>query len=111
MKHLIVSGLSVLFVAATSASVVSAQTALPNSALPGTGNFPNYQYGTRIYDNGRISTPNGSVVFPATTIDHGNGYTTYYYQNGTQITTHRHTVNPGGTFLTPGSLNGGLGSR
>lgn len=109
MKDLVISSLSVLFVAATSA-IVSAQTSVPNSALPGavrgTGSLPSYQYGTRIYDLGRISTPNGSVIYPATTIDHGNGYTTYYYQNGTQITTNRNTVNPGGTFLTPGSLNG-----
>ncbi|MDF5712692.1 MAG: hypothetical protein PUP93_02100 [Rhizonema sp. NSF051] len=115
MKYLIMSGLSVLFVAATSASPISAQTAQQNSALPGAvrgiGNLPNYQYGTRIYDNGRISVPNGSVVYPATTIDHGNGYTTYYYQDGTHITTNRNTVNPGGTFLTPGSVNGGVGSR
>ncbi len=115
MKHLIMSGLAVLFVAATSASVVRSQTAVQNSVLPGavrgTGNLPNYQYGTRFYNNGSISTPNGSVINPATTIDHGNGSTTYYYQDGTQITTNRNTVNPGATFLTPGSVNGGVDSK
>ena len=74
----------------------------------GVGNVPNYPIGTRIYPNGVINKPNGSAISPATTINNGNGTTTYYYLDGTRINTNSNTVSPAGTFLTPGSSNGGL---
>lgn len=79
-----------------------------DSSSQGVGNAPHYPSGTRVYPNGRISTPNGNVVLPSTTINNGNGSTTYYYQNGTRITIPNKTINPNGTFLAPRGLNGGL---
>jgi hypothetical protein len=79
-----------------------------STSSPSTGNIPTYPKGTRIYPNGVINPPRGRAVYPATTINNGNGTTTYYYQDGTRITTDSNTVSPGGTFLTPGSLNGGV---
>lgn len=85
-----------------------AQAQNNSTSSPGVGNIPNYPIGTRIYPNGVINKPNGSAIYPATTINNGNGTTTYYYQDGTRINTNTNTVSPGGTFLTPGSSNGGL---
>ncbi|MEC4814117.1 MAG: hypothetical protein SAK29_12710 [Scytonema sp. PMC 1069.18] len=78
-----------------------------NSASNGVGNFLKYPAGTRIYENGRISTPGGSI-HPSTTINNGNGFTTYYYPNGTQVKVRNSKIGPGGTNLRPGSFNGGL---
>jgi hypothetical protein len=104
MKRLIISAISVLFLEAMSASAISAQTTGVNS----TGNLLNYPSGTRVYRGGEINTPNGRVISPTLTTRDGKGSTTYYYPDGTSITTNPNTLSPSGTFLTPGSLNGGL---
>ncbi len=79
---------------------------VPSPTNGGT-NFINYPFGTRIYNNGTIVTPQGQVGYPATTVTSGNGTTTYYYQNGTSITTRGSAIAPSGTFLTP-DWNGGI---
>ncbi|WP_414583999.1 hypothetical protein [Scytonema sp. PCC 10023] len=103
--------LLIVAVTALGISFLSPQEAEAQSnstSSPGVGNIPNYPIGTRIYPNGVINKPNGSAIYPATTINNGNGTTTYYYRDGTRINTNSSTVSPGGTFLTPGSSNGGL---
>lgn len=104
---LLIVGITALGMSFLSPQEASAQTN-STSSPPGVGNIPNYPVGTRIYPNGVINTPNGSTIAPATTINNGNGTTTYYYQDGTRINTNSNTVSPGGSFLTPGSSNGGL---
>ena len=79
-----------------------------STSSPGVGNILNYPYGTRVHQNGVINTPDGSTISPATTINNGNGSTTYYYQNGTRVNINTNTVTPNGAVLAPGSLNGGL---
>jgi hypothetical protein len=115
MKRLIVSGLSVLFLGVASASAVSGQTIAPNPVIQdqvkSTGNWLNYQYGTRIYPNGVINNPTTGLIYPSVTIKNGNGSITHYYQNGTRINTNGTTISPSGTFLIPGSRNGGLRNR
>lgn len=75
---------------------------------PGSSNLINYPPGTRIYQNGGIQTPNGQVIYPSVAVPRGDGSTTYYYNNGTRIDLNRRTVNPNGTYLAPGTTNGGL---
>ncbi|BAY42962.1 hypothetical protein SAMD00079811_05400 [Scytonema sp. HK-05] len=104
---LLIVAMTALGISFLSPQQASAQTN-STSSPPGVGNIPNYPVGTRIYPNGVINTPNGSTIAPATTINNGNGTTTYYYQDGTRINTNSNTVSPGGSFLTPGSSNGGF---
>jgi hypothetical protein len=115
MKRLIVSFLSILSLVATTQSVTSAQTIAQNpnrfNASQGTGNLLNYPSGTRIYNNGSINLGNQKMIYPSVTINHGNGSSTYYYPNGTRITTDKNnTVSPSGTFLIQG-INGGLNNE
>ncbi|MGH8000941.1 MAG: hypothetical protein ACREPR_16320 [Brasilonema sp.] len=104
--------LLIVAITALGASFLSLQEAEAQSrstSTPGRGNIPNYPYGTRInQQNGVIYTPNGSKIYPATTIKNGDGSTTYYYQNGTRIQTNSNTVSPNGSLLTPRGFNGGL---
>ncbi len=109
MKIFIVSCLSILSLASTQ-SMVIAQITPSGNANQGVGNSLDYPSGTRIYNNGSINTPNGRVIYPSVTIKNGNGSNTYYYSNGTRITTDKNTVNPSGTFLIQG-INGGLNNR
>lgn len=102
MKRFIVSCLSILSLASTQSMVIAQIT--PTNR--GVGNSLNYPSGTRIYNNGSINTPNGRVIYPSVTIKNGNGSNTYYYSNGTRVTTDKNTVNPSGTFLIQG-INGG----
>jgi hypothetical protein len=99
----------ILTVAALGASSLTPQMAWAqnNSASNGVGNFLKYPVGTRVYENGRIRTPEGSI-YPSTTINNGNGFTTYYYPNGTQVKIRNSKIGPGGTNLRSGSFNGGL---
>jgi hypothetical protein len=78
-----------------------------NPASNGVGNLLKYPAGSRIYENGRIVTPGGSI-YPSTTINNGNGFTTYYYPNGTQVKVRNSRIGPGGTNLSPGIFNGGI---
>jgi hypothetical protein len=111
MKRLIVSCLSILSLLAGTQSVISAQTITQNPArsnpYQGTGNLLNYPSGTRIYSNGSINIPNQKIIYPSVTINNGDGSSTYYYSNGTRITTPKNAVSPSGAFITP-SINGGL---
>lgn len=112
IKPFIVSCLSILSIVTATQSVVSAQTIAQNStssnASQGTGNLLNYPSGTRIYSNGSISIPNQKVIYPSVTINNGDGSSSYYYPNGTRITTEKkNTISPSGTFIIQG-VNGGL---
>lgn len=101
----------ILVLAATcglSAVNVKAQTTnSSNQQQYGSGNLLNYPFGTRVYGNGVISTPKSGLIAPTVAVPRGDGSTTYYYRNGTQITIDRNTNNPTGTVLYPG-VNGGI---
>lgn len=111
MKRLIISCLSTLLLVAATQKLASAQTIAQNPAssnvYQGTGNLLNYPSGTRIYNNGSLNIPDGTTIYPSVTINNGDGSSTYYYSNGTRITTDKNTVSPGGNFIIP-SVNGGL---
>lgn len=111
MRRLIWGGLVALLVQGASAIAVKAQTPadiLPPRRPQGTGNLLTYPPGTQIYRNGGIQTPNGQVIYPTVAVPKGDGTTTYYYSNGTRIDLNQRSVNPSGTYLTPGRMNGGL---
>lgn len=103
---LLILALTTLGVSFLTPSAAKAQS--NSTSSPGVGNIPYYPYGTRVYQNGVINTPDGSTISPATTINNGDGSTTYYYQNGTRVNIPTDRVRPNGAVLTPGSLNGGL---
>ncbi|MBI4784715.1 MAG: hypothetical protein HY785_25875 [Oscillatoriophycideae cyanobacterium NC_groundwater_1537_Pr4_S-0.65um_50_18] len=106
MKYWVINGLLIALLEVLAAGKVIAQT-VPDGAR-GAGNLLNYPAGTQVYPNGVIQTPRGENLPPAAIIPHGDGSTTFYYSNGTQITIERNAANPLGTPLRPGSLNGGL---
>ncbi|MGA7934040.1 MAG: hypothetical protein WCA35_10880 [Kovacikia sp.] len=113
MKRLILGGFVVLLMQVVSIAKVNAQSSptAPTPQLPrGTGNYINYPPGTQIYQNGAIQTPGGSVIYPNVAVPKGDGSTTYYYQDGTRINTQRGGFATGGTYLTPGTVNGGVGN-
>ena len=112
MKRFIVSCLSILSLLAATQSAISAQTITQNPSrsnpYQGTGNLLNYPSGTRIYSNGSLNIPNQKIISPSVTINNGDGSSTYYYSNGTRITTEKkNTISPSGAFIIP-SINGGL---
>lgn len=112
IKTFVVSCLSILSIVTATQSVVSAQTIAQNpassNASQGTGNLLNYPSGTRIYSNGSINIRNQKIIYPSVTINNGDGSSTYYYPNGTRITTDKkNTISPSGTFIIQG-VNGGL---
>ncbi|MBD2021586.1 hypothetical protein H6F43_15505 [Leptolyngbya sp. FACHB-36] len=104
IKHLII-GATALGVAVGTAPAL-AQVSNPSSSS-GTGNQLNYPSGTRIYPSGTIVTPQNGILLPNVTLQRGDGSTTYYYSNGTSVTTPKNSVSPVGTYLSPG-LNGGV---
>ncbi|WP_017314362.1 hypothetical protein [Mastigocladopsis repens] len=103
---LLIVGVTVLGVSFLMPQGAEAQSSSTSS--PSGGNILNYPSGTRIYPNGVIDPPRRRAIYPATTVKNGDGSTTYYYRNGTRMTTDSNTVSPGGTFLKSGSPNGGL---
>jgi hypothetical protein len=105
---LLVASMTVVGTTCLSPQLVTAQN---NSTSNGVGNFLDYPYGTRIYENGRISNPSGGSMYPSTTINNGNGVTTYYYRNGTRVMIKKNQVSPSGTILRSGSFNGGLPTK
>jgi hypothetical protein len=58
-----------------------------------------YPYGSRLYTNGTVQTPNGQVVAPAVTVNHGNGSTTYFYPDGSHVDTNGSSILPTGTLI------------
>ena len=70
---------------------------IPN--IPNISGNVTYPSGSQVYTNGTVQTPNGQIVPPAVTINHGNGSTTYYYPDGSHIDTSGSTIPPVGTFL------------
>jgi hypothetical protein len=112
MKRLILGSLVALLLEAISLTAAGAQTSTPPGipqAPRGTGNYINYPPGTQIYRNGAIQTPDGSVTYPSVAVPRGDGSTTYYYQDGTRINTKKGAFNnTSGTYLTPGTVNGGV---
>lgn len=95
-------------ISSLSAVNVSAQTTNSSGQQQnGSGNWLNYPYGTRVYRNGTISSPTSRPVTPSVAIPRGNGSTTYYYPDGTQITIEQNRISPNGTSLSPG-INGGI---
>jgi hypothetical protein len=63
------------------------------------GGNVSYPRGTRINANGIISTPKGERTPPSNSIKHGDGSTSYYYQDGSHITIEHNTIPPTGTLL------------
>lgn len=114
MRRLLWGGLAALWMQGMGAIAVNAQTPadiLPSRRPQGTGNLLTYPPGTQIYRNGGIQTPDGQMIYPSVAVPKGDGSTTYYYANGTRIDLNQQSVNPGGTYLIPGRVNGGLGSN
>ena len=97
--------LSIIFGISTT-TVANAQLTTNPPAPNGIGNSLNYPTGTRVYSNGTISAPSG-ITYPSVTVPRGDGTTTYYYPNGTNITIQSNQNNPTGTYIYPGA-NGGL---
>lgn len=58
-----------------------------------------YPYGSRIGTNGVISTPEAGTVLPRVGIDRGNGSTTYYYPDGSQVDVNNNSIPPTGKLL------------
>lgn len=56
-----------------------------------------YPFGSKVFDNGTISTPNSDPVYPSSTIRHGDGTTSYYYRDGSRITVDPSKISPSGT--------------
>jgi hypothetical protein len=56
-----------------------------------------YPYGSKVFENGRISTSNNDSVYPSSTIRHGDGTTSYYYRDGSRITVNSTKISPSGT--------------
>ena len=63
------------------------------------GERGNYPYGSRLEQNGTISTPQGGTTVPNVTINRGDGSTSYYYRNGSRINIKRTTIPPTGTVI------------
>ncbi len=105
MNRLILSCLSIVLVAI---AVVPGATAQNSANSGGNGSLSNYPYGSKFYQSGTIITPSGQRIVPTVTVPRGDGSTTYYYSDGSSITVNRKVVQPTGSILTPGSLNGGI---
>ena len=100
--------LAILGISYFSPQLVSAQKHLPTKSIHGIGNIPNYNSGTRIDKNGTIYIYNGGVILPTSTVNEGNGITTYYYPDGTHLSIQNHTISQSGNLIAPGALNGGI---
>jgi hypothetical protein len=61
------------------------------------GGNVSYPRGSRINADGIISTPKGERTLPSVSVPHGDGSTSYYYQDGAHITIKRNTIPPTGT--------------
>jgi hypothetical protein len=105
MKLLNLASLAIMLGLST-ATVANAQLTTNPSTFDGIGNSLNYPIGTRVHSNGTISTPN-AITYPSVRVPRGDGKTTYYYSNGTNITIQNNQINSTGTYLRPGA-NGGL---
>ncbi len=114
MRHLILGLLTLLFVEAGS-TAAGAQTAPSSTSASqpsrGVGNQINYPPGTQIYPNGTIQTPTGTVIYPSVAVPGEDGSTTYYYRDGTRINAGRGAFSSSGTYLIPGTINGGVGNQ
>jgi hypothetical protein len=99
--------LSLIFSGISTATVANAQVITNPPASNGIGNSLNYPTGTRVYPYGTISAPNGGITYPSVTVPRGDGTSTYYYPNGTNLTIQPNQTNPTGTYIYPGA-NGGL---
>jgi len=114
MRHLILDLLALLFLEVSGTATRAQAAPNPPSASQssrGVGNQINYPPGTQIYPNGAIQTPNGTVIYPSVTVPEGDGSTTYYYRDGTRINAGRGAFNSSGTYLIPGTVNGGVGNQ
>jgi hypothetical protein len=109
--NLIVNGLSVLLLGLASATTAHAQPAsnayvVVFSTL-NPDNPPAYPSGSRFYPDGTIRTPGGAVFFPSAIVPRGNdGAQTFFYRNGTHITTHPDAIDSAGASLILGNLKG-----
>ncbi len=63
------------------------------------GDRGNYPYGSRLEQNGTISTPQGQMTPPNVTINRGDGSTSYYYPDGSRIDVNNNTVPATGKLL------------
>lgn len=109
MKRLMLYSLSTVLLGVGSIPAVQAQTTINNpSRSVGGGNVLNYPSGSRVFRNGAIQPPSGTLINPNVTITNGDGSTTFYYPNGTRIRTNRNSISPSGSYLTPYQPNGGL---
>ena len=61
------------------------------------GGNRDYPDGSKVFDNTRISTSSGSLLYPSLTIHHSDGTTSYYYRDGLRITVDPTKISPCGT--------------
>jgi hypothetical protein len=92
---------SALLFIITNASTVNAQT----TSVQGTGSYLNYPMGTRIYNNGALSIPNGPILYPSVTGTNNDGSSTYYYANGTRIHVNPKSMGATGTMIVPKTVD------
>ena len=108
MKNLLKLGMAIVLLSSLPLAA-HAQTTIPPVAprQNGVGNWVDYPTGSQIFRDGSIVTPNSGTVYPTNIIRNGDGSTSYYYSNGTKINVQGNTINPSGSYLSPG-INGGL---
>lgn len=63
------------------------------------GGSANYNYGSRLEQNGTISTPQGKTTIPNATINRGDGSTSYYYPDGSRIDVNNNSIPASGKLL------------
>lgn len=63
------------------------------------GERGNYPYGSRLEQNGTISTPQGGTAVPNVTINRGDGSTSYYYPDGSRVDVNNNSVPASGKLL------------
>lgn len=63
------------------------------------GERGNYPYGSRLEQNGTISTPQGGTTVPNVTINRGDGSTSYYYPDGSRVDVNNNSVPASGKLL------------
>jgi hypothetical protein len=106
-QGLISLGLTIALLEASVITAMAQTNITPTPRQNGTGGWINYPAGSQIYRNGAIVLPDSRTVYPTNTVRNGDGTTSFYYADGTKITTQGNAINPSGSYLIPGS-NGNL---
>lgn len=102
-------GAVTMWLVGTAGAAMAQTPSLPIPTQNGSGDLLNrYPAGTQVYPRGIITSPGGSTVFPSVTVPRGDGTTTFYYPDGTRLTTGTRSISPSGTYISPSGANGGV---